>query len=78
LLWASPFIPEYKRLVTPLESLLSGSSTGEWTVECTEVVNKLTEMMYQQIKLVQGDPSGVFEVYSSVRGEIGLVVMAQV
>ncbi len=53
-------MPEYKRLVTPLESLLSGSSTGEWTVECTEAVNKLTKMMYQQIKLVQGNPSGVF------------------
>ena len=60
LLWASPFIPEYKRLVNPLEEFLSGGSTGEWPSECTEAVNKLIEIMYQQIKIVQGDPSGVF------------------
>ena len=46
LLWASPFIPEYKGLVTPLEELLSGSSPGVWTAECTDAVNKLTELMY--------------------------------
>ena len=46
LLWASPFIPEYKRLVAPLEDLLSGNSPGIWTLECTDAVNKLTRLMY--------------------------------
>lgn len=30
LLWASPFIPEFKRMVAPLERLLSSGSSGEW------------------------------------------------
>lgn len=46
LLWASPFIPEYKKLVAPLEELLSAGSTGEWTAECTAAVNAMTQVMY--------------------------------
>lgn len=46
LLWASPFIPEFKRLVAPLEELLSSSSAGEWTPECTDAVNSMSRIMH--------------------------------
>ena len=46
LLWASPFIPQYKKLVAPLEDLLSAGSPGEWGPECTEAVNELTRVMF--------------------------------
>lgn len=46
LLWASLFIPEYKRLVALLEKLLSAGSSGEWTAECTDAVNAMTQIMY--------------------------------
>jgi hypothetical protein len=31
LVWASPFIPQYKKIVGPLEALLSRKSDGNWT-----------------------------------------------
>jgi hypothetical protein len=46
LLWASPFIPQYKKLVAPLEDLLSAGSSGEWGPECTKAVNELTRVMF--------------------------------
>jgi hypothetical protein len=49
LLWASPFIPEYKTLVAPLERLLSTGSSGEWGPECTAAVNQPTKVMFSQI-----------------------------
>lgn len=30
LVWASPFIPQYKQIVAPLEALLSRKTLGKW------------------------------------------------
>ena len=35
LLWAAPFIPDFKRKVRPLEALMSPKAGGVWTQECT-------------------------------------------
>ena len=35
LLWCSGFVPEYKKLIAPVEALLSPKSDGKWTEECT-------------------------------------------
>jgi hypothetical protein len=77
LLWASPFIPEFKKLVMPLESLLSSGNAGEWSPECTQAVNDLTKAMYDQVKLVQGDPNGEFYMYVSVERNVGLIATTQ-
>ena len=61
----------------PLERLLSFSHAGEWGPECTQAVNDLTQTMYHQVKLVQGDPSGEFCVYVSVEGSVGLIATTQ-
>jgi hypothetical protein len=39
LLWCSGFVPEFKRLIAPMEALLSPSNDGRWTPECTEACN---------------------------------------
>lgn len=41
LVWASPFIPSYKRIVAPLEALLSRKSDGKWTMDHTAALNTL-------------------------------------
>jgi RNase H-like domain found in reverse transcriptase len=61
----------------PLERLLSSGHAGEWGPECTQAVNDLTQAMYHQVKLVQGDPSGEFCVYVSVEGSVGLIATTQ-
>jgi hypothetical protein len=41
LLWAAPFIPDFKDKVKPLEALLSPKGEGVWTQECTEALNEM-------------------------------------
>ena len=39
--FAATFIPDFKRVIKPLVSLLSSRSDGRWTVECTDALNKV-------------------------------------
>ena len=44
-------MPDYKRLVKPILSLLSGSSDGVWKAEHTAALNCIADLVYRRLKL---------------------------
>ena len=44
-------MPDYRRRVRPLLSLLSSRSTRRWTLEHTSVANKIAMLIQQRIQL---------------------------
>jgi hypothetical protein len=67
LLWCSGFVPEFKKLIAPMEKLLSPASDGRWTQECTEACNQLVKVIFGRITLHQADVSLPLIVYPSVQ-----------
>ncbi len=51
LMWASPFIPNFKTLIKPIEGLLGGKEEVKWTRQCTEAVNLLVEQIFKRYAL---------------------------
>ena len=49
--FASQFIPDYKRVVKPLKALMSQTSDGRWTQECTDTLNYLVQQVLLRVKL---------------------------
>jgi hypothetical protein len=56
LLWASPFIANYKELVSPIEKLLSPKSGGEWSEECTDALNQALREIEKRLAVWIADP----------------------
>ncbi len=56
LLWAAPFIPDFKSKVKPLELLLSPKREGVWTQECTDALNMMLRTMEQRLTLAIANP----------------------
>lgn len=77
LLWASPFIPDYKRKVRPIEALLSPSSSGEWTMECTLALNSLLRDVERRLTLTIAKPCEPVEIHVALGPESGMVVLSQ-
>lgn len=77
LLWASPFVPNFKEKVRPIEVLLSPKSSGEWTEECTEALNDILRVVEKRLTLAVADPHSPMELYVSVGAATGLVVITQ-
>ena len=77
LLWASSFIPDYKRKVRPIEALLSPSGPGQWTPECTLALNGLLRDVEKRLALVIAKPSKPVEVHVSLGPESGMAVLSQ-
>ena len=44
-------MPDYKHLVKPILSLLSGSSDGVWKAEHTAALNCIADLVYRRLKL---------------------------
>lgn len=74
LVWASPFIPRYKRLVRPIEALLSAKEGATWTPECTENLNQLLAIVHQHFALAMVDYSLPITMAISYEGEVGSAV----
>jgi hypothetical protein len=77
MLWASPFVPDYKRLVRPIEALLGARDDARWTAECTEALNEIARVVFQRLTLAIPDAHAPLEVHVSVGEETGGVVMVQ-
>ena len=77
LLWAAPFVPNFKEYVRPLEVLLSPKSSGEWTRECTEALNKVLRVIEERLTLAVADPHKHMDVGVSVGAETGMAVITQ-
>ena len=70
-------MPEFKKLVAPLEGLLSPASDGRWTQECTDACNALVRVIFGRIALHSADPRAPLIVYPSVQGAVGFVAVVQ-
>lgn len=74
--YASTFIPDYKRRVVPLKSLLSKKSTGKWEPRHTDCLNQLAELVHQRVELGLCDMSLAAKLYVDVDEEhIGAVLV---
>ncbi len=77
LLWASPFIPNYKQKVAPIEALLSPSGPGEWTEECTAALNLLLRDVERRLTLTVARPKDPVELHVSLGPTSGMVALFQ-
>ena len=75
LLWASPFIPDFKAKVRPIEALLSPSSEGVWTERCTEALNGLLRDIERRLTLAIAEPETPLDVFVSLGPEAGMAVL---
>ncbi len=53
--WASSFVPNFKRLVAPIEELLQRGSKGAWTQQCTAALNALVDIIFKRLRLGVAD-----------------------
>ena len=67
--FAAPFIPNYKKLVRPIEALLSRKGTAKWTSKCTDALNQLVAHIFQRLALRIADVSLPFTVYIGVEAD---------
>lgn len=77
MLWASPFVPDFKERVQPIEALLSPKGPGEWTEQCTEALNEVLRVIEQRLTLAIADPYQPMDVYISVGRDTGLAMITQ-
>jgi hypothetical protein len=77
LLWASPFIPNYKQKVRPIEALLSPNGPGEWTSECTAALNALLRDVERRLAMAIAKPMEPVQVHVSMGPESGMVALSQ-
>ena len=77
LLWASPFIPDYKKKVAPIEALLSPSGPGAWTAECSAALNLLLRDVEPRLTLTIARPRDRVELHVSLGPTSGMVVLFQ-
>ena len=47
--WASSFVPGYKKLIRPIESLLSHKNKATWTEAHTEALNQLLNLIFTRL-----------------------------
>ena len=56
---------------------MSPKSTGEWTMECTEGLNKVLRVIEKRLTLAVADPHKPMEIGVSVGAETGMAVITQ-
>ena len=78
LLWAAPFIPNFKQRIRPIEALLSPKSAGVWTQDCTDALNELLRIVERRFTLAIADPHQPLEVEVAVSTDTGLAMITQV
>lgn len=59
----------------PLEALLSPSSDGQWSAECTAACNQLVKVIFGRIQLVSADPYKRLYAYPSIGEHVGFVAL---
>ena len=75
MLWVSPFIPNFKERIQPIEQLLSPKGPGIWTEECTNALNEILRCIELRLTLAVANPYSPMELYISVGQETGLAII---
>ena len=73
--FASQFIPDYRRIVAPVMSLLGKKGGGQWKAEHTECLNLLAEMIHSRVKLGLCDMNKAVRLHIDEDSENGSVVL---
>ena len=66
--FAGKFVPNYKRLVKPLVSLLSEKGGNRWLAEHTRALNNIMEVVYKHIKLGLVNPRVPLRIHVDTAG----------
>ena len=75
LLWASPFVPNYKEEVKPLEELLSPKSGGVWSATCTAALNQVLRLIEARATLAIAKPHDPTQVYVYLSEKTGMAML---
>jgi hypothetical protein len=73
--FASQFVPDYKRIVAPVMSLLGNKGGGKWRPEHTECLNLLANIIHSRVKLGLCDMSKTVKLHVDEDGVNGSVVL---
>ena len=65
----------HKQLIRPLEALLPGGSTFEWTRDCTDAVNNILAMVFARLKLRLPDHQLPFDLYVGFGDDVDIAIL---
>ena len=75
LLWASPFLPNYKRLIAPIEALLGAKGEVRWTQECTTSLNAIIAMIFLRLRVSTPDDKLPYRLYPDFDSKFSLAAL---
>ena len=75
LLWAAPFIPNYKRIVAPIEGLLACRGTVHWTRECTAALNELASIIFLRLSVSMPQVDKPFKLYPDFDHQVNMAAL---
>lgn len=78
LMYASPYIPAFKRLIRPIEALLGRKEELRWDRECTEALNALLAWVERSVRLFPASMGGILRFYPSICGGTVFVAVMEV
>ena len=70
-------MPRYKQLIRPVEALLPGDSTFEWTRDCTDAVNNILVVVFTHLKLHLPDHQLPFDLYIGFDDVVDTAILSQ-
>ena len=70
-------MPRYKQLIRPVEALLPGDSTFEWTHDCTDAVNNILALVFTRLKLRLPDHTLPFDLYVGFDDDVDTAILSQ-
>lgn len=74
--FGSKFIPDYKRIAAPLNTLMGAKAKGKWEEEHTEALNLLGSMIWRRLKLSLVDMNVDIDLHVDTDGEHCSVLMS--
>ena len=70
-------MPRYKQLIRPVEALLPGDSTFEWTHDCIDAVNNILALVFTRLKLHLPDHQLPFDLYVGFDDDVDNAILSQ-
>ena len=70
-------MPRYKQLIRPVEALLPGDSTFEWTRDCTDAVNNILALVFTRLKLRLPDRRLPCDLYVGFNDDVDTASLSQ-
>ena len=77
MLWASPFVPNYKAIAKPIEALLACKGEARWTQQCTDALNEVARVVFQRFSLAIPDSKLACDLHVSLGESTGAVIIVQ-